>query len=481
MPDTTLGTLTFDGAADTDLAVYGAGTLTLIQGDPGAIVLDGAGQVKGFTAPPAYYRYTGASGWTDDQFAEITVGSAPDGNDRQYAVHVRMSADLAAAADYYMLRWWLDPNIGSSFTQLSKVVNGTLTQLHINSSTPWATGDTMRLRVIGTSLECLRNGNVFHTSTDSSLTTGRTGFGGRLGNAMRLDTFAAGNSTSGGVTIGGNDAPSVAENTTSIGTYTCSVAGTWSITGVDAAAFSFTPAGDNLSGTLAFTSGRNFESPTDVGGNNVYNVTLNCGAATPLNVAVTVTNVNEPPGAPTGPAASAGNASATVSFTPPAANGGPTPTSYTATSSPGGIQASNSTSPISVTGLTNGQAYTFTVTATNSEGTGPASAASNSVTPSAGGSPPVMSGSLTVPTGGFRVQVPVQAGATGYEFSLDGGAWVDVGTTLFRDYSNLALGQTYQVRVRAYNGAGTAADPLVINVQLSSAAGNPFQVIILVM
>jgi hypothetical protein len=87
------------------------------------------------------------------------------------------------------------------------------------------------------------------------------------------------------------------------------------------------------------------------------------------------------PGAPTGVTTSAGNAQATVSFTPPASNGGSSITSYTVTSSLGEITATGAGSPITVTGLTNGTAYAFTVTATNALGTGPASAPSDSVTP----------------------------------------------------------------------------------------------------
>ena len=86
------------------------------------------------------------------------------------------------------------------------------------------------------------------------------------------------------------------------------------------------------------------------------------------------------PGAPTIGTATAGNAQATVTFTP-ASDGGSPITGYTVTSSPGSITATGTASPIAVTGLTNGTAYTFTVTATNAIGTGAASATSNSVTP----------------------------------------------------------------------------------------------------
>ena len=87
------------------------------------------------------------------------------------------------------------------------------------------------------------------------------------------------------------------------------------------------------------------------------------------------------PGAPTSVVATAGSAQASVAFTAPSSTGGASITSYTVTSSPGGFTASGATSPIIVTGLTNGTAYTFTVTATNSAGAGSASGASGSATP----------------------------------------------------------------------------------------------------
>ena len=79
--------------------------------------------------------------------------------------------------------------------------------------------------------------------------------------------------------------------------------------------------------------------------------------------------------------ATAGVASASVAFVAPTSNGGSAITGYTATSSPGSFTAMGTTSPINVTGLTNGTAYTFTVVATNAIGNSVASAASSAVTP----------------------------------------------------------------------------------------------------
>ena len=88
------------------------------------------------------------------------------------------------------------------------------------------------------------------------------------------------------------------------------------------------------------------------------------------------------PGTPTiGTASSSESATASVPFTAPSYLGKPAGTSYIATSNPGAITGTSSTSPITVTGLTNGTAYTFTVKLNNGVVDSLSSAASNSVTP----------------------------------------------------------------------------------------------------
>ena len=85
------------------------------------------------------------------------------------------------------------------------------------------------------------------------------------------------------------------------------------------------------------------------------------------------------PSAPSITGVTAGNAQVTVAFNA-GDDGGLDVTSFTALAS-SGESASASSSPVTVTGLTNGTAITFTVTATNVVGTSSASSASSSTTP----------------------------------------------------------------------------------------------------
>ena len=177
------------------------------------------------------------------------------------------------------------------------------------------------------------------------------------------------------------------------------------------------------------------------------------------------------PGAPTSVSATAGNAQASVSFTAPASNGGSAITGYTVTSSPGGLTGTGATSPISVTGLTNGTAYTFTVTATNSVGTGSASTASSAVTPAL---------PLTVTTQAVSSITSTTAIGNGNVTSLGvpnptahGVCWNTVGTPTVSDskidiggksstgaftasMTSLSENTKYYVRAYATNTAGTS-------------------------
>jgi uncharacterized repeat protein (TIGR01451 family) len=125
-------------------------------------------------------------------------------------------------------------------------------------------------------------------------------------------------------------------------------------------AYTFIISASNAQGTSAFSAPSN--------------------SVTPLAITV--------PGAPTGATALAADSQATVAWTAPASNGNAAISSYTVTARINGVATANTaTTPNGttlsaiVTGLTNGNAYTFTVHATNIKGAGPESAPSNTVTP----------------------------------------------------------------------------------------------------
>ncbi len=194
------------------------------------------------------------------------------------------------------------------------------------------------------------------------------------------------------------------------------------------------------------------------------------GPASARSAAVTPANL---PGAPVIGVPTRGNASAVVRWTAPATNGGSPITGYTvrvhvgtATTVLRTVTASATATSLTVTGLTNGTAYTFDVAATNDVGTGPASARSAAVTPATVPGAPV----IGVPTRGnasavVRWTAPATNGGspiTGYTVRVHVGTATTVlrtvtasATATSLTVTGLTNGTAYTVDVAATNAVGT--------------------------
>ena len=185
------------------------------------------------------------------------------------------------------------------------------------------------------------------------------------------------------------------------------------------------------------------------------------------------------PLAPTGVKAIAGNAEATVRWNAPS-NNGSTITRYTVTSSPGSKTCiTTGTTTCTVTGLTNGDGYTFTVTATNAIGTGAASAVSGSVTPATIPGTPT---GVTATAGNAQATVtwndPSDGGSfiTGYIITPSSGSpvTVDNGTATGYIFTGLTNGDSYTFTVTATNAIGTGATSAVSgSVTPATVPGTP--------
>ena len=183
------------------------------------------------------------------------------------------------------------------------------------------------------------------------------------------------------------------------------------------------------------------------------------------------------PSAPVGVTALAGNASASVSWTAPADDGGAAITSYTVTSSPAGGTCAVTGVTANCTGLTNGTAYTFTVVATNSAGNSPSSAASATVAPATTPDAPTsVAATAGVRSANVSWTAPANNGGasiTGYTVtsSPSGASCVVTGTAA--SCTGLANATSYTFTVvatnRVGNSASSAASAVITTPGLPSA------------
>jgi predicted RNA-binding protein with TRAM domain len=210
------------------------------------------------------------------------------------------------------------------------------------------------------------------------------------------------------------------------------------------------------------------------------------GAASGQSNAVVPSTV---PGSPTIGTATAGNASASVTFTPPANTGGSTITAYTViaadstTPANGGQSANGSGSPITISGLTNGDSYTFTVKAVNVNGPGLASAASNAVVPATvPGAPTAATATRGAESASVGFTAPAVTGgaaitsytvtATDLTHTTNGGQ-TGTGASTPVLVSGLTDGDTYVFTVTATNRVGTGPPSAPSNAVVPATLPGP--------
>ncbi len=207
--------------------------------------------------------------------------------------------------------------------------------------------------------------------------------------------------------------------------------------------------------------------------------TVNSYLNTKYSLSIASENLPSVPAAPTSLSATSGNGQATISFTP-GSNSGSSITDYEYSINGGTTWTStgSTTSPITITGLTNGTTYSINLRAVNANGVGTTSS-SVSVTPSTTASAP---SDLSAAAGNGQVTISFAAGSNGgssitnYKYSTDSTTYTALSPTDTSSpitIAGLTNGTSYTIYLKAVNANGDSAASSSVTVTPSTTPSAP--------
>ncbi|MCU1357537.1 MAG: fibronectin type protein [Acidimicrobiales bacterium] len=441
-------TMTYTGSTAPTSWTLASGSL------PSGITLSTGGVISGTTAStgtfPITVRATDAAGWTDTKAYSLavasgvtapgapTIGTATTGNAQATVTWTAPASNGGSAITGYVVTPYVGPTAQTATTFNSTATTQAVTGL--TNGTAY-TFKVAAVNAVGTGAQSGASNAVTPRTTPGV----PTAVSASAGNGQVVVSWSAPASDGGSAITGYVVTPHVGAVAQTAVPF-ASASTIQAVTGLaNGTTYTFTVAALNGVGTGAESDPSN--------------------AATPVAVA---------PGAPTGVTATAGDGEATVSWTAPAGDGGAPITGYVVTPSVGGVAqtpvpfAATSTTQI-LAGLDNGTAYTFTVAAVNSAGTGSESTASDPVTPVAAATAP------EAPTIGTATAGDGQVVLTWTAPSNDGGSAITgyivtpaiggepqtpvpfASTSTTQAVIGLDNGTTYTFTVAAVNDIGTGA------------------------